>query len=69
MRDKIKGFLVAQGIVKGSSRSGPRGFENGLPVLEEDSGPSSPESHTIYSPLYHASDDEGLYYPAPVTTR
>jgi hypothetical protein len=46
MRDKIKGFLAAQGMIKGHSGSGPRGSENDLPILrlEEDSTPSSSES-------------------------
>ncbi|KAJ7170902.1 fungal-specific transcription factor domain-containing protein [Mycena crocata] len=46
MRDKIKGFLAAQGMIKGHSGSGPRGSDPDLPILrlEEDSTPSSSES-------------------------
>ncbi|KAJ7707435.1 hypothetical protein B0H17DRAFT_1032691 [Mycena rosella] len=46
MRDKIKGFLAAQGMIKGHSGSGPRGSDHDLPVLrlEEDNTPSSSES-------------------------
>ncbi|KAJ6624042.1 fungal-specific transcription factor domain-containing protein [Mycena sp. CBHHK59/15] len=46
MRDKIKSFLAAQGMIKGHSGAGPRGSEHDLPILrlEEDSTPSSSES-------------------------
>ncbi|KAJ7126774.1 fungal-specific transcription factor domain-containing protein [Mycena epipterygia] len=46
MRDKIKGFLAAQGMIKGHSGSGPRGSDQELPVLrlEEDNTPTSSES-------------------------
>jgi hypothetical protein len=46
MRDKIKGFLAAQGMIKGHSGSGPRGSEHDSPILrlEEDNTPSSSES-------------------------
>ncbi|KAJ6520919.1 fungal-specific transcription factor domain-containing protein [Mycena vulgaris] len=46
MRDKIKGFLAAQGMIKGHSGSGPRGSDHELPILrlEEDTTPSSSES-------------------------
>ncbi|KAJ6512966.1 fungal-specific transcription factor domain-containing protein [Mycena sanguinolenta] len=42
MRDKIKGFLAAQGMIKGHSGAAHRGSEQ-LPILqlEEDSTPSS----------------------------
>ncbi|KAJ7866982.1 hypothetical protein B0H14DRAFT_2573156 [Mycena olivaceomarginata] len=66
MRDKMKGFFIAQGMSEGHSRSGVRGCENDLLILEEDNSLSSQESYTISSPLYHASGDEELYYPAPL---
>ncbi|KAJ7285216.1 fungal-specific transcription factor domain-containing protein [Mycena rebaudengoi] len=46
MRDKIKAFLAAQGMIKGHSGSGPRGSDHELPILrlEEDNTPSSSES-------------------------
>jgi len=46
MRDKIKAFLAAQGMIKGHSGTGPRGSEHDLPILrlEEDNTPSSSES-------------------------
>ncbi|KAF7336813.1 hypothetical protein MVEN_02117100 [Mycena venus] len=45
MRDKIKGFLAAQGMIKGHSGAAARGTEQ-VPFLrlEEDSTPSSSES-------------------------
>jgi hypothetical protein len=66
MRDKMKGFFIAQSMSEGHSRSGVRGCENDLLILEEDNSLSSQESYTISSPLYHASGDEELYYPAPL---
>ncbi|KAJ7017420.1 fungal-specific transcription factor domain-containing protein [Mycena alexandri] len=46
MRDKIKSFLAAQGMIKGHSGAGPRGAEHDSPILRlnEDSTPSSSES-------------------------
>ncbi|KAJ7455228.1 fungal-specific transcription factor domain-containing protein [Mycena galericulata] len=46
MRDKIKSFLAAQGMIKGHSGTGPRGSEHDSPILrlEEDTTPSSSES-------------------------
>ncbi|KAJ7168478.1 fungal-specific transcription factor domain-containing protein [Mycena filopes] len=46
MRDKIKGFLAAQGMIKGHSGSGPRGSDPESPFLrlDEDTTPSSSES-------------------------
>ncbi|KAJ7762009.1 fungal-specific transcription factor domain-containing protein [Mycena maculata] len=45
MRDKIKGFLAAQGMIKGHSGTGPRGADP-VPILrlDEDTTPSSSES-------------------------
>ncbi|KAJ7773399.1 hypothetical protein B0H16DRAFT_148393 [Mycena metata] len=45
VRDKIKAFLAAQGMIKGHSGAGPRGPEHDSPILRlEDSTPSSSES-------------------------
>ncbi|KAJ7067189.1 fungal-specific transcription factor domain-containing protein [Mycena amicta] len=47
MRDKIKAFLAAQGMIKGHAGTGPRGADQELPILrlDEDSNtPSSSES-------------------------
>ncbi|KAJ7745740.1 hypothetical protein B0H16DRAFT_972173 [Mycena metata] len=46
VRDKIKAFLAAQGMIKGHSGAGPRGPEHDSPILRlgEDSSPSSSES-------------------------
>jgi hypothetical protein len=45
MRDKIRGFLAAQGMIKSHSWPSPRGFEHDLPILRlEDNIPSLSES-------------------------
>ncbi|KAF8206158.1 fungal-specific transcription factor domain-containing protein [Mycena galopus ATCC 62051] len=43
MRDKIKGFLAAQGMIKGHSGAAHRGSEHELPILqlEDDTTPAS----------------------------
>ncbi|KAK7016315.1 fungal-specific transcription factor domain-containing protein [Favolaschia claudopus] len=44
VRDKIKGFLASQGMIKGHSGASHRGPEPGFLALNEDSTPSSSES-------------------------
>jgi hypothetical protein len=45
MRDKIKSFLTAQGMIKGHSWPSPRGLEHDLPILRlEDNTHSMSES-------------------------
>ncbi|KAF7328045.1 hypothetical protein MKEN_00385500 [Mycena kentingensis (nom. inval.)] len=51
MRDRIKAFLAAQGMIKGHAGTGPRGAEQDLPILrldepraEDSATPSSSES-------------------------
>ncbi|KAJ6517567.1 hypothetical protein DFH09DRAFT_1195245 [Mycena vulgaris] len=65
MREKIKGFLAAQGMIMGNFGSGPRGSEQDLPTsdhdlpilrLDEDDDPSLSESPETPN-LSHPSSD------------
>ncbi|KAF7316618.1 hypothetical protein HMN09_00394400 [Mycena chlorophos] len=46
MRDKIKAFLAAQGMIKGHAGTGPRGSDHALPFLrlDPDSNSNTPSS-------------------------